>query len=540
MNPEAGKTLSFWAATAEVPSFPFLSEDMETDVCVIGAGIAGITTAYWLTKAGFKVLLVDDGPICGGETHRTTAHISNVIDDRYQKLEKEFGTEKTRLVYKSHSAAIDCIESLVSEEKIDCDFERLDGYLFLGENDKVETLEKELDVCHRIGFTDCELWRSVPISFFPEQRACMRFKRQAKFHVVKYLRALARAVVRGGGQILMGAHALGIEDGKTATVKFSNGRKIRAAHVVVATNTPITDMVKVHTKQAAYRSYVIAAKIPKDMVNGLYWDTSDPYHYVRTSPMDGDPFHELLIIGGEDHKTGQDEDKAEACFKRLEEWGRKMFPVLGPIQYRWSGQVMETVDGLAYIGRDPAHGENVFIATGDSGMGMTHGTLAGLLLTDAIRGIDNPWKELYDPSRKTIQAAMDYVAENLNVVAQYADYVKPGDARSIASIQPGEGALLHHNGEAVAVYRDDNGYTYQCSAVCPHLKALVRWNDVEKSWDCPAHGSRFCENGDVVNGPSATGLHALPSSRRIEDTEYGKMPPPPMQPGDERRLPPAV
>lgn len=408
MNPEAGKTLSYWAASAEVPSFPFLNDDMDTDVCVIGAGIAGITTAYWLTKANYKVILVDDGPICGGETHRTTAHISNVMDDRYQVLEKEFGTEKTRLVYKSHTAAIDCIESIVNQESIDCDFERVDGYLFMGENDKKETLEKELEVCQRIGLTDCELWRSMPVSFFPEQRPCMRFQRQAKFHVVKYLRTLTRAIVRGGGQIFMGGHAVEIEDGSIATIRFSNGKKIKAANVVVATNSPFSDFVKVHTKQAAYRTYVIAGKIPKGMISGLYWDTEDPYHYIRTSPLEGDPFHELLIIGGEDHKTGQDENRAEGCFKRLEEWGRRLFPVLGEIQFRWSGQVMETVDGLAYIGRDPAHGENVYIATGDSGMGMTHGTLAGLLITDAIRGIDNPWSELYDPSRKTIQAVMDY------------------------------------------------------------------------------------------------------------------------------------
>jgi glycine/D-amino acid oxidase-like deaminating enzyme/nitrite reductase/ring-hydroxylating ferredoxin subunit len=537
MNPEAGKTLSFWAASADVPSFPFLNADMAADVCVIGAGIAGITTAYWLSKANFKVILVDDGPICGGETHRTTAHLSNVIDDRYQVLENEFGTEKTHLVYKSHTAAIDCIEAIIDEEMIDCDFERLDGYLFLGANDKNETLEKELEVCKRIGFTDCELWRSMPLSFFPEIRPTIRFKRQAKFHVVKYLRALARAIVRGGGQIFMGAHALEIEDGKIATVKFANGKRIRAANIVVATNTPISDRVKVHTKQAAYRTYVIAGQVPKGSVPGLYWDTEEPYHYVRTSPMEDDPFHDLLIVGGEDHKTGQEEDKAEECFKRLEIWARRMFPVLADIQYRWSGQVMETVDGLAYIGRDPAHGENVFIATGDSGMGMTHGTLAGLLLTDAIRGIDNPWAELYDPSRKTLQAAMDYVHENLNVVAQYADYVRPSDQDSIAAIMPGEGAVMHHNGEAIAVYRDDNGYTYQCSAVCPHLKALVRWNGVEKTFDCPAHGSRFCGNGEVVNGPAVTGLTALPTNRRIDDTDYGKVPPPTM-PSAEQGLPP--
>lgn len=539
MNPEAGKTLSFWAASAEVPNFPFLNEDMSADVCVIGAGMAGITTAYWLTKANYKVILVDDGPICGGETHRTTAHLSNVLDDRFQVLEKEFGTEKTHLAYKSHSAAIDCIEMIVKEENIDCDFERVDGYLFLGKGDKPETLERELEVCKKIGLTDCELWRSMPLSFFPEQRACMRFKRQAKFHVVKYLRALARAIVRGGGQIYMGAHAVEIEDGKIATVKFANGKRVRASHVVVATNTPFSDLVKVHTKQAAYRTYVVAGKIPKGSVNGLYWDTEDPYHYVRSNALEDDPFHDLLIVGGEDHKTGQDEDKAQESFARLEKWARQMFPVLGAINYRWSGQVMETVDGLAFIGRDPAHGENVYIATGDSGMGMTHGTLAGLLITDAIRGIDNPWKELYSPARKTIRAAMDYVTENLNVVAQYADYVKPSDEDSIAAIQPGEGAVMRHKGDPVAVYRDDNGYTYQCSAVCPHLKAQVRWNSVEKTWDCPAHGSRFCGNGEVVNGPAVSGLEALPTKQRIDDSDYGK-PLPPSQPGGQEPLPPPL
>lgn len=246
----------------------------------------------------------------------------------------------------------------------------------------------------------------------------------------------------------------------------------------------------------------------------------------------------MLIVGGEDHRTGEEKD-TEACFAALEDWARRMFPMLAQIDYRWSGQVVETVDGLAFIGRDPAHGKNVFIATGDSGMGMTHGTIAGMLLYDMILGIDNIWAEVYSPSRIPLRAAKEYLAENVNTALQYARYAQPSEVDSLDKLGYGEGALMRHDGRLYAVYCDEHtGEITQCSATCPHLGGIVQWNATEKSWDCPAHGSRFKATGEVINGPANSGLKKIAGHdliRRDLEEETGL---PRTPPGDSGIQPP--
>jgi Rieske Fe-S protein len=262
----------------------------------------------------------------------------------------------------------------------------------------------------------------------------------------------------------------------------------------------------------------LGALVPRDSIaRGLYWDTLDPYHYVRLQPLDAgaDPAaiseaerFDVLVVGGEDHKSGQAQDQTER-HARLEAWARERFPMMGAVRFRWSGQVMETIDGLAFIGRNPGDTGNVFIVTGDSGMGITHGTIAGILLTDLIVGRLNPWTSLYDPARKTLRAAGEFGKENLNVLVQYGDWLTGGDVASAKEIQPGSGAVVRRGLTKVAVYRDEHGATHECSAVCPHLGCIVAWNQAEKSWDCPCHGSRFDRYGQVLIGPANGNLEEL-------------------------------
>jgi nitrite reductase/ring-hydroxylating ferredoxin subunit len=232
---------------------------------------------------------------------------------------------------------------------------------------------------------------------------------------------------------------------------------------------------------------------------------------VRVQPGSADQPLDLLVIGGEDHKTGQADDQ-EARFARLEQWGRDRFP-LGQLAYRWSGQVMETIDGLAFIGRNPLDEPNVFIATGDSGMGLTHGTIASLILPELILGHEHPWSDLYSPSRKPIRALRTFLSENLNVAKQYGAWLSGGDVSSPDEVPAGEGRLLRRGLTKVALYRDEHGTMHECSAVCPHLGCIVEWNGVEKTWDCPCHGSRFDGYGQVINGPAASDLTP------VEETE---------------------
>jgi glycine/D-amino acid oxidase-like deaminating enzyme/nitrite reductase/ring-hydroxylating ferredoxin subunit len=495
--------------TTDVPELPALSHDIRTSVCVVGAGIAGMTVAYLLARAGRAVVVIDDGPIGGGETGRTTAHITASLDDLYHRVEKLHGVEGIRIAAESHTAAIDRIEAIASLEDIDCDFERVDGYLFLGAGSDRNILELELESAHRAGLADVELVERAPIESFNTGPA-LRFPRQAQFHSIKYLNGLARAIVRDGGQLFSGAHAKSIEDGEPAKVTTSDGHVITADNIVVATNSPVNDWVILHTKQAAYRSYVIAARVPRGSVTrALYWDTEDPYHYIRLHEVDSilDPGRkeELLIVGGEDHKTGQADD-ADERFRRLEEWTRQRFPIISNIDFRWSGQLMEPVDYMAFIGRNPGTDQHIFIVTGDSGNGITHGTIAGMLLTDLIVGRKNPWSKLYDPSRVLLRATGHFLKENLNVASQYTDWVKGGDVDSYDQIAPGTGAVMRRGMTKIAVYRDDQGNIHERSAVCTHLYCIVDWNSGERTWDCPCHGSRFDPLGRVINGPAITPL----------------------------------
>ena len=503
MKSDAGITNSVWSETVNIPLRPPLTENIHVHTCIVGAGIAGLSAAYTIAREGKSVVVLDDGPIGGGETGRTTAHLSNALDDRYIELERIFGEEGARHAAASHTAAINRIETIVLEEGIDCEFRRLDGYLMNAPGESLDFLERELDAARRAGLP-VQMVDHAPLpEGAPADRALL-FPDQGAFHPLKYLQGLAEAIERYGGRIHNGSHAERIEGGDPGKVQVRNGGLVTAQYIIVATNTPVNDWVKIHTKQAPYRTYVIGALVPKGSVRDvLLWDTLDPYHYVRLSPLS--ERHDILIVGGEDHKTGQAHDTDER-FERLEDWARLYFPFIDLVEYRWSGQVIEPVDSLAYIGHNPGEAPNVFIATGDSGHGMTHGTIAGILIPDLIFGHDNPWVKLYDPKRKPLKAVGEFTRENLNVAAQYRHFFTGGDVESIDQIPPEHGAQVRIGLRKVAAYRTETGEIIQLNAACPHLGCIVEWNRTERTWDCPCHGSRFTPEGKVINGPANTDL----------------------------------
>jgi glycine/D-amino acid oxidase-like deaminating enzyme/nitrite reductase/ring-hydroxylating ferredoxin subunit len=493
-------------ADTAIPELLPLTRDAQADVCIVGAGIAGLSTAYLLASEGKSVIVLDDGPIAGGQTQRTTAHLSNAIDDRFTEIEKIHGAEGARLAAESHTAAIERIDAIVRREQIDCGFERVDGYLFTPPGHSTDILDRELGAARRAGLEDVELVVRAPISSFDTGPA-LRFPRQGQFHPLKYLAGLSNAIRTQGGKIYTRTQASKIEGGAKARIETSRGPIVTADAMVVATNVPINDLIAIHTKQAPYLSYAIAGRIPRGSItHALYWDTLEYYHYVRLQSVS--PEHDLLIIGGEDHKEGQVNDQLER-WNRLESWARERFPMLTAVESRWSGMVMETTDGLAFIGRNPLDKENVYIATGDSGMGITHGTIAGILLTDLILGRENPWSQIYDPSRKPVwgMAWKEFLLENINVAKQYAtDWLSGSEVAAVEDIARGEGAVVRRGVQKVAVYRDDQGVCHERSAVCPHLGCIVHWNTAEKTWDCPCHGSRFDALGQVVNSPANSPL----------------------------------
>lgn len=494
-------TVSLWAAREELPRFPPLDADIHAPVCVVGAGMAGLSVAYEALRSGRSVVVLDRGVVGTGETSRSTAQLGTALDERYFDLQRMHGADGARLAAESHGAAIDRVERIVREEKIACGFERLDGYLFTAPGQSEDILERELAAAHQAGLKDVTLVTSTPPMGAGQS---LRFPRQAQMDPVRYIAGLARAVVRAGGRIFSDTQADKIEGGSPGRVVTVSGRIVTADQIVVATNTPVNNLFALHTKQAAYRSYVIAAAVPRQsIVKALYWDTLDPYHYVRIATSDDSV--DWLIVGGEDHKTGQEHDPRER-WTRLEDWMRLRFPMAGAVGSRWSGQIMQSMDGLAYIGKNPLDDDNVFVVTGDTGSGITHGAIAGMLLADLLAGKENRWAHLYEPSRVSLRAGGNFLRENLSAVQPYADWIEPGDVADESEIAVGHGAVVRHGLNLLAVYRDDSGDLHRCGAACPHLGGVVRWNAAEKSWDCPCHGSRFDARGKVMNGPANTDL----------------------------------
>lgn len=514
----SGANLSYWIESVLPIRFSPLGENVRTEVVVVGGGIAGLSVAYALVKAGKRVIVLEDGFIGSGETGRTTAHLSNALDDRYSEIERLLGSERCRLAAESHTAAIDFIERAVEQEGIDCDFKRVDGYLFLHPSDNPKTIDEEYFVTNKYGIRT-ERIESIP--GLPDILGpCLRFPGQAQFHPMKYLRGLANFISKNGGVIHTETHVEAVHKNGVRTNRFA----VQAQHVVVATNTPFNDLVTMHTKQYAYRTYVIGMLVPKDAVStALYWDTgnlrstwtTDPYHYVRIQPHDDT--HDLLIAGGEDHKTGQaarERLTQRERYAKLEHWVRNHFPAVTEVTYRWSGQVMEPVDYMGFIGRNPGE-NNVYIATGDSGNGMTHGTIAGILIPDLIMHKSNPWEKLYDPSRITMKAADNFLKEAGNMAAQYLDYLEAGDIHSLNELKPDTGAIINVEGKKIAVYKDEKEMLHTFSAVCPHLGCILQWNGDERTFDCPCHGSRFTCHGSVVNGPAKTDLTPIEMPEKL-------------------------
>lgn len=495
-------TSSPWSDTNPVRSATPLAADSTCDVCVVGGGIVGLTTAYLLAGDGKTVTVVDSkDAVGGGETEFTTAHLAWVLDDRFARLASVRGDEVAKAAADSHRAAIDLIENIVTRENIACGFKRVDGFLFPG-TDGSDAIEKEEECLRRLGIP----FELAVLPFrSPHAGPVLRFPQNGQFHPIRYLGELAGLVRQLGGTIHTGTHVVKIESGSPCRVHTKDDRTITAGAVVVATNAPFDAGVTLHVKMAAYTTYAIAAKIPPGTIpTALYWDTEDPYHYVRLQHTDEG---ELLIVGGEDHKTGQADDQADR-WARLIGWARERFPELGEVVHRWSGQVFETPDGLGLIGRAPGGRDNEYVITGDSGMGLTHGTLGARLVADLVAGRANDLAGVYSPSRWMPGAVQTLFRENLNLAAQYADWLTGGDVKSAEHIPPGHGAIVRSGLTKLAVYRDDKGTVHTMNATCPHMGAVVRWNPGEQTWDCPCHGSRFGCEGNVLHGPAVDGLAA--------------------------------
>ena len=548
-----------------------LTSSLTADVAVIGAGITGLSVAYELLERGRQVVLLDDGHIGSGETGRTTAMLNNVPDDHLFSIRSMYGTAAAKLVYESMNAALQRMKEIADKEGFECDWEWIDALLIVGcdtshpdYNKEVDALHKELDACHEAGFSTVRL-QQTPKELVPgiDAGECLVYPQQAQFHIIKYINGLAEAVVRRGGKIYTNTHIQDITTTEKQTELVTlTGHTIHAEAVVQATNIPITNRVSVIDRMENLRTYLIAAELPAGFPSLQIDDLEEPYHYIRTVKGGKDGKNMYLLVGGEDHVVGvEDKELQDKKFTSLEDWMRERWPAAGTVVYQWSGQIAEPIDQLPLTGNNPHDASNVYIHTADSGNGITNGAMAGIILADLIAGRDNRWAQLYSPKRKPIKAAGRYIKHGIEMGTRYRRWLKGGDVKDIEDIQPCTGAVVLKGMKYVAAYKGEDGQVEAMTAVCPHLQAIIKWNDSEQvttapfivthdttntttrillylllsstpstlsplfspfvlswrlcccvacqSWDCPAHGSRWNKHGEIVSGPAKSNLQKV-------------------------------
>lgn len=491
------RTHSIWEGFA-LPNFKKITENKKTEVCVVGAGIAGVMMSYQLAKRGFKVLLVDAFTIGSGQSGRTTAHLSHQLEEEFQNLLKMHSLETVKMFHDAHKNAIETFDRIIQMEGIPCDFKRLPGYLFLGKNEKDSYLKKERDAAKELKL-DLPYVHRTPL--LKEEVPSLKFSDLGRFHPMKFMGGLIRCLKDLGVEIYENSPITDVKSisQDLAIATTGEGFEIEAKNMVLTTDGPIHARFDINFKQHAYRTYSIALKAEASSMGEdcLLWDTEDPYHYIRFQD-------DELIIGGEDHHTGH--MPSFDPFKNLESWARANFSGLGEVTWKWSGQVFEPVDQIAFIGRNSSEEKNIFIATGFAGIGYTSAAIASDIIPDLIEKGFHPLESIFDPARNPLKNVKEFMKENVSVGIQYKDWITPSEVKSEDEIPEDTGRIMREGLSKQCVYHEAGDNFERKSAVCTHLGGIVHWNDIEKTWDCPVHGSRFNTQGTAIEGPANTEL----------------------------------
>lgn len=499
-------TEAVWETASNPVQFSELSKDITVDVAIIGAGITGLTTAYQLLKTGLQVVVIEQKSVGMGTTGSSTGNLYAPIDERLFSIESKHDEATMKAVAASRIAAIDLIEKIASDLNIACDFTRAPWHLFENGShpDQDSMVMKEFEAAKKIGLPATNV---IPDNFPLPANTIVSIANQAQFNPLKYVQGLAAYLKSTDCAIYENTKALEAKDGNPCKITTNRGT-ISAKKIVMATHTP-KGIYGVHTAMQVKREYAMAVKIQRNLpAPGVYWHALGAQQY-SIRPYKNEK-GEFLLVLGEPHKVGEKENN-ETCFQKIEDYIRKHFSVES-IAFKWAAQNYKPADNIPYIGSSPLE-NNTYIATGFAADGLVYGTLAGTIISDLIAGKENKWAEMYDPKRFTpVASATSFVKENFTVAKHLLkDYIFYGQADALNEIKPGEGKTIKLDDERLAAYRDESGTIHTVSAICPHMGCVVHWNNAEKSWDCPCHGSRFSFDGEVLEGPAFHNL-AKPNS----------------------------
>ena len=515
-NEPVGASNPYWIASTGNTDYPSLNEDIEVDVAIVGGGIAGISTAYLLNRAGLKVAVIEADRILQGTTGHTTAKITSQHGLIYAKLKKQIGEELTRQYAEANQHAIQQIAETIRENKIECDFDWRPAFVYTQSGDYLRQLEDEANAASSLGIKAGYLDHS-PLPF--PVKASLRFEQQAQFHPLKYLKSLAQLMIRAGGQIFEHTEAVDIEQAVQPVVVTRNGNKVSASKVVIASHFPFFDGGNMYfARMYVEKSYIVAAQTQGPFPQGMFISAENPTRSLRSQPF---AHGEMVLFAGEHHKTGHDED-ASQHYQNLIDFAAENFK-LKNLLYRWSTQDCMTMDGIPYIGNLTEHNPDIYVATGFGKWGMSNGTAAAMILTDLIMKGDSPWAKVYNPSRVSLTASSlkTFITQN----AMVAKDLLAGKLQNLpehTEIGKGEAAVIEYEGKRMGIYRDEDDKLHMIDTTCTHLGCELAWNSAEKTWDCPCHGSRFSPEGDIIEGPAINKLHHAEEGDNIVEAKVFK------------------
>ena len=496
---ETGKAISLWLDTTPQTSYPSAQPEMTVDVAVVGGGIAGLTSALLLAQAGRSVALLERGRIVTRVTGFTTAKLTSCHGLIYHHLVKSFDQERARIYAEANEAAIRHVVAYTEGRGIDCDLQRMPAYTYGVSEGERQTLREEAEAAASCGLP-ASYTEDVPLPF--PTAGAVRIDHQYVFHPRKYLLAVAEEFVEAGGRICENTRVTKIDEQDDGCVVTADPGEIRARDVVIATNYPIYDPKFFFTRLFVRSSYALGVKLEQPFPAGMFYSTEETEHSLRPHWAGTD--REIVIVGGGTHPTGHGDDTVQR-YRDLEDWARRNLPVKS-VEYHWSTNDPESYDNVPLIGKLTSSTQHLYVATGFKGWGMSHGTLAGLLLRDEITGRDNPWSRLFNPNRIESFASGELVASNVHIIGMLIKGKFANYEESVADLPNDDARVVEIDGKKIAVYRDDSGALHAVSASCTHLGCIVSWNSAEKTWDCPCHGSRFTCDGEVVHPPAINNL----------------------------------
>lgn len=483
-----------------------LEGNEDADVCVIGAGLFGLSTAYYLSKLGKKVIVLEKGDIGEKVSGNTTGKITSQHGLFYKHLIDDYGEKYARQYLEANEEAIENIKEIIVNEKIECNFSEKDAYVYTTNEDEVIEIEKEVEAVKKLG-KNAEFVTKTDLPF--KVKAAIKFEGQAQFHPRKYMMGLAKSILQQNKIYNFTTVTEVKKEGDIFTVYTDRGN-VNAKHIVLATHYPIVNMPGFYfVKMYQSTSYIIAVETNSKIPQEMYINIKDPIYSFRTARYNG---KEILLIGGSDHKTGEpipDNSK----YENLEKKAKELYPDC-KILFRWNTRDCISLDKIPYIGEFSNLMENMYVGTGFKKWGMTFSNIAANIVTDKIMGEENKYAETFSATRlKPIKNRWEVKNMLKQSVESIAINKMKIESHSIDVIENDNGAIIDIGGENVGIYKDKDGEIYAVKPNCTHLGCLLSWNNLDKTWDCPCHGSRFDYMGRNLYEPAIKDLETYHGDR---------------------------